>query len=378
LDPATPPTSITRLKLTGTGVETDYLYVRGRVADTGENIAVYATPTVAGAQSPAFAFDIPPSLSTSDRIVASDLSRVYVGTTSGLSVIAAGPWLSYDASALEVPVQVSDSASTFTVTLTSDVATDAVYFAEDEPYEATEGQGDSDTMLSPDTATTVEIDVSSLSLTMGVHRLFLYAEDAETGTLGWTSIRVKVPPPAPDFSLDFGDERLYLHFGVPDDGVTGYEVVISTETFATGDDFDLTSRFKVTVDATGEVFTYPSSKDPDGEWPLNLAYDADDPYWSRELDGSLTYELCPLDNDKTYYVAVRAISGSSSGNWSDVLSGTPEETCGSFCLADDAGGSCACSQPGRPVPAKSGWRFYALGLFIPAGWLRWCRRQVRA
>ena len=144
-----------------------------------------------------------------------------------------------------------------------------------------------------------------------------------------------------------------------------------------------------TVDLDGDSTVDASYPDTYGDdWPISLDYsieeatDGDDDdtvaqsQWSEDADGNLVYPLYPLQNAVTYFVAIRARSSGGVSGWTAVLSGTPEETCGAACLADEAGGFCSVLPPSVANQGDR-WRFPGLAVLVPLAWMTIRRRRIK-
>jgi hypothetical protein len=378
-----------RLVVDGTGSAVDVLYLRSSVGlelfNSASVLNTPQNPTRIGVAETSVDY------ASTDRVYGTALGQVVLGSSGGLSVLSAGPWLSLG-EGLEQPVTVTETVSTFTVSLSSDIDVSSVWYDTASPYNSSASGNPSLSALTAGTASTVTLDTSLLSgLSDGVNTVFIYATDAD-GNLGWTSLRINlIPTPSPveNFELRYGNERLYLVFDAPssDDGVTDYEILLSTEAFTPPEDTTSlpTGWSAGTPGFTVSSVTYPN--DDDGEWPMSLDYASfsSDSETSTETDSDtavlwsqdgtqLIYILYPLENGTEYFVSIRARSESVLGGWSEVLSATPAETCDASCLAENAGGFCSLvPDAGLPVRGRGNFPWWAV-LVPMAGLLR--RRRL--
>lgn len=371
----TAPTSIARVETNS--IDGDYLYMNGAIAGGGD-FAAYAVADIAKADlEPAPDINIATELSgTTVMAAAGELGQIFVGGSTGLTVLSAGPVFSL--SSLSAPLVVTDDSSTVSLTLTSDeTVTDGWYDLEEPSSSSVTGPFELGETLTAGVAVELELDLASLTLETGLNTVFLYGQD-EDGNTGWTTVRVNyVNPPAvlENFEVRFGDEKLYLYFDAPDDEtIDGYEILIAKSEFEAPDSESLPEGWDVSppsfTTTTTEVATsYPGSSG----WPMALEATTETDVWS-EADGVLTYQLGPLDNGAEYFVTIRATASGVGGEWTTVLSGTPEETCGAACISEDLGGFCSIA-PAHTQPRGTSSPLLILGTVVGAR-LLWRRRQT--
>lgn len=349
-----------------TGPSETYLMVRGNT--TTGNLAAFQVDSILSnpaTVSPETTSPGTVSTPTSNDILVTDpYGRVFLGSSATLTELNSGPTLTVNDS-LSEPIVVTTSDGVFELTLGFDepVANlERVWFDIESP-------GKSSTSSTPElelSETSQELDTSNLTdgLSEGLNTLYIYAQDVD-GNLGWLALKVNlVEPPASleNVELLFGDGKLFISFTDPaDDAVTGYEILIGAPSDVADGSFTVDSSASLPTGWTSSSpnFTvsdvaYPGT---DG-WPLALEATTDTTVWS-ETDGKLVYNLSPLNNDTTYYVAIRAISSGVGGAWSAVLSQMPEETCGAVCVADDAGGFCSLASV-RPDAQGQAWPMWLL------------------
>lgn len=160
----------------------------------------------------------------------------------------------------------------------------------------------------------------------GGNRVSVFVTD-DAGAEGHAGVVLAVdnPPARPGIdSIGFGEERLELVVGgISDEDLDKYLVYVSDAAFETADwptggppDFDVGDALALPI----EVAAAP------GEDPAVSVY--------------------PLQNDVTYYVAVRAIDANGGESpMSDVRSATPSKTWSAAELAGEDGGFCGVADP---------------------------------
>lgn len=372
----TVPTSMARVETNS--IDGDYIYMNGAIAGGGD-FAAYAVADIAKADlEPAPDINIATELSgTTVMAAAGELGQIFVGGSSGLTVLSAGPVFSL--SSLSAPLVVTDDSSTVSLTLTSDeTVTDGWYDLEEPSSSSVTGPFELGETLTAGIAVDLELDLASLTLETGLNTVFLYGQDAD-GNTGWTTVRVNyVNPPATleNFEVLFGDGKLYLKFDAPDDEtIDGYEILLSQQEFTAPDSELLPEEW---YDEDGNYlppsFTVGTTSYPGSSgWPLELEATTETDVWS-EVDGQLTYELSPLTNGTTYYVTIRGTASGVGGEWATVLSGMPEETCGAACISEDLGGFCSIA-PAHTQPRGTSSPLLIMGMMVGAR-LLWRRRQT--
>lgn len=204
--------------------------------------------------------------------------------------------------------------------------------------------------LAEDTSETIELVIDE-EWAEGENDIFILGEAIEDGLIGhgWLGVDVDNPPSVPTLtaaSVSAGESRLELSFqGIDDADLAYYELYIST------DEFD------------------PADWETGGP-SLGVAPAVNPKIISALPEETVEYEIGPLENGTTYYMAVRAFdTGGKESPMSNVVSGTPEQTYGAAELAGETGGSSCSTSPTTGVLG-------ALGL-LGAGLLR-RRRGVQA
>lgn len=240
------------------------------------------------------------------------------GTEAGtLAVITANPWVSDLLASPDVAALGDEISVTFLVDV------DADYVISVEGIEVASGSGVAgqqvtaavvvgDTWVEGDNV--IEVSVVDGQLNEG-HAT--------------TSVNVDNPPSIPLLmasSVGFADEGLILNFdGIDDEDLSHYVIYVSQTSFEP-------SAFK----SGGPVY--------DGNTALEAPITIE-----AEPSTAVTYEITPLENYVTYYVAVRAHdSGGLEGEMSSVISGTPMPTFSASELAGEQGG---CANAGGPSGA---------------------------
>ncbi len=160
---------------------------------------------------------------------------------------------------------------------------------------------------------------------------------------GWLGVDVDNPPAVPSLSaasVTVGESRLVLTFeGITDVDLAYYELYISTGSFEASD--------------------WPTGG-PDLGAPPAVAPKRIDAFPEERV----AYEIGPLDNGTTYYMAVRAFdAGGKESLMSNVVSGTPEETFGAAELAGEPGGSTCTTASSTSTGAIGALALLALGAF---------------
>jgi MYXO-CTERM domain-containing protein len=220
------------------------------------------------------------------------------------------------------------------------------------PIEGVEGQATHGAEI-------VEI-LTGEDLEAGVHRLWIYCEDAD-GDLGRTSFSYEYSGlAAPSgFALDPGDGDVVVSW-THDGSSTGYRLRFSDSSFAASEDptfcnadNSFCSPYELSVDGAG---------DDDDDDSSSASDDDDSAGDSLAAGETLSVTIGGLVNGTRHYFALVAIdSVGSEGPSTDVLYATPNVLGGAAALAGDIGG-CACnssSPTGAPLPV-----FLLLGLFL--------------
>lgn len=169
--------------------------------------------------------------------------------------------------------------------------------------------------------------VSADGLEEGANRLWVYVSGGGTTGRGAGIVTVDNPPPAAEFTLGTGDERLSISIPASDVAdLKKYVVYVTTTPFSADD--------------------YPSGgPDFDGDTSLKAPKNV-----NATPGEATTTKLKPLANGTTYYVAIRAFdAGGKEGPMSDVQSASPEETYSAAELAGEPKYFC-----GLPLMA-AGW-----------------------
>lgn len=261
------------------------------------------------------------------EIVADPASTDTVWVAGGDGTVRAvtdRPWVSALAAD---PTSLAEGES-FTVTFTVD--SDCDYdLRVDSGISSSAGTSLSSGTATADTEVSVELSADDLT-SEGDNRLVLFVTvDGSTG-VDSTVVTLDTPPEAvTGFTLEPGDARLAVTWtSSAETDIATYRVYVSEEAFSKDDD-DLPSL---------------SLTDEDGnavDYPLELT--AGEP--SSEHSTSIT----GLTNDATYWVAIQAIDDSSNeGPLSDVLSASPEQTCGLVECYGDPGCTCATTSASPP------------------------------
>ncbi len=269
------------------------------------------------------------------------------GINGNLHVSLAAPWMMQGASS--VRQDPDPSASGDTVTLTFQWDEDVVW----SMYRGGTHKEPGDLLTTGEALKESAVDVDLViddDWEEGENDIFILGEaktDSSRIGHGWLGVNVDNPPGAPVLkasNVAKGESRLVLTFdGIDDADLAYYELYISTESFSAND-----------WETSGPDLDQPPARDP-----IQItAYPGD----------RVSYEIGPLDNGTTYYMAVRAFdTGGKESPMSNVVSGTPEQTYGAAELAGETGGS-SCSTGST---AASG----SLALLLLAG-LRRRRKAV--
>jgi len=264
-----------------------------------------------------------------------DEDTVYVaGGDGSVRVVTERPWVtSIEAAPTSVA---SDEEFTVTFSLDSDAAWDLRIGSginDDAGTSLQTGTAEADEEI------TVTLNASDLT-TEGSNRIALFATNS--GATGVDSVTVTLDTP-PDtvtnFTLEPGDARLVLNWtSSAEEDIASYRIFLSDAPF-TNDEADL-PEFTVETD------------DGDVNYPIEVP--------AGEPSSGSSTELANLDNEVTYWVALRPIDeADNEGPLSAILSGTPEQTCG--LIECHGGGGCSCAQT-QASPSLFAFALMALGL----------------
>ncbi len=381
------PVAMTRLTVAGDGSSADYLYVRAGFDDG--NLGVFTTPTTPGDKTPLLTLETEDPSESADLLVSSSLARVYLGTSQGLSVLSAGPWLDVTLTE-DQPVLMTEGQTLLTFTVTTDESVASCFdLSIDEPFAggACEDNlgGAMPTASSPVVLT--DVDLATV-VSPGLNQIFVYGKD-EDGNLGWTSFRVYYVsrPDKLEVTLVFGDQKLHLYIPRPDnEAIDDVQLLLkegATESEAMFSLPDAGETLPAEFDTSSPVIVVedPPYEYPEGGWPMSIGYvDNGDPGWTEVSSSQLEYTLYPLNNDRWYCLSVRAMAGSIEGDeWSDVACAKIQETQGAssaavapgFCLYSPT--TCALAEP--PSPARRGAPWGAI--ILPAVWIALRKRRQR-
>ena len=282
---------------------------------------------------------------------------------------SAGTWLeSFDLASTGAPVEIAaDPASTDTVWVAggdgtvraitdrpwvTSVAADPTAVGEGEEFTVTfEVDSDCDYDLRVDsgisasagtslasgaaTAATPEtVTLSSTDLTSeGENRLVLFATASGATGVDSAVVTLDTPPEAiSGFTAESGDGRLLLNWTSTDEeDIATFRIYLSDVAFAK-DDAELPTL--QLVDENGDTIDYP----------LDVA--------AGEASSAHSTSVTGLTNSSTYWVAIQAIDAAmNTGPLSDVLSASPEQTCGLVECYGDPG--CSCSASPTPAPTSA-------------------------
>jgi len=264
------------------------------------------------------------------------------GVAGNLHIVTANPWMYVGASdATVVGGGVASTGSEVELSFTWDEEVEWTLFRGGNRFEAGETLTSSDDPLPADTEVTVVVEVDD-TWDEGDNSLYVYGESTRTGTplivYGHLSVEVDNPPKPPTLrnsDVAFGNGRLTLSFeGIDDADLDYYDLWVTSEPFEEGDY------------ATGG---------PEHVGPTRLSTPI---RINAAPSESVSVDITPLENDVTYYMAVRAYdTGGKEGPMSAVVTGVPKETFGAAELAGDPGGTpCATTAGG----AVGGWALLAV------------------
>lgn len=276
-------------------------------------------------------------------IVAGGDGYAYGASDLGVVVLTANPWLDAVTATPDTATAGTEVSLSFTVRESVDWA---VYVGGDRT-----GSGDRISEGTAAAGETVGVSVTVDSgWSEGRNPVYVVATDAD-GNEGHGAAYVTVdnPPDAVDMDtalIEFGEEQLFLSFdGVSAEDLDHYDVYLAAEPF---------DRAEWPVGVSG------GPAGPDG---------LDTPVRAEGSPGErVRVTLAPLENERTYYVAVRAVdAGGLEGPMSDVIEGVPHETFSASERAGDEGGP-ACATGAGPASV----------LLALAGLLAARRRRVAA
>ena len=170
--------------------------------------------------------------------------------------------------------------------------------------------------------TSVGLDGGDLTAE-GSNRLYVFVTGTSGTGVDSTQVTLDQPPgPIDGLAVLPGDSRLVVDWTAGDESdLDHFTVYLSDQPFA-ADDAVLPSFVTDSVDGT---ISYPLS------------------VTAGEVGAGHSIEITGLSNSSTYYVAVRAVdAGGLLGPVSEVVSATPEATCGAAeCAGDNYGCSCS-------------------------------------
>jgi len=202
-------------------------------------------------------------------------------------------------------------------------------------------------VLLADETTSLSLSADDL-IVEGANRLFVFVTGEAGTAVDSTSVTLDEPPgPVSEFVVSPGDSRLVLEWTSGGETDLDHFVVYLSDQPFSAEDPSLPSFSLDTAD--GPV-----------SYPLSVA--------AGLAGAGHSFEASGLDNGSAYYVAVEAVDvGGLVGPTSEVLSGTPEATCGAAeCAGDESGCSCSggssLAGPVRPTWWLAGLAFVALVL----------------
>lgn len=269
------------------------------------------------------------------------------GIGGNLHIVTSNPWM-YPARSSATIVGDKTVAATgdeVEVTFEWDEDVDWTLFRGGNRFEAGDTLTAGSETLPADTSFTVTVTVDD-SWDEGDNGLYVWGEGDRTGQdlVGYGRVTIPVdnppkPPTLTDANVTFGNGALTLAFdGISDADLSHYLLYV-TQTPFDGADF-----------ATGGP-TYDGATDL--KTPIRL---------TGEPGARVTVTIEPLENDVTYYMAVRAYDdGGKEGVMSAVVSGVPQETFSASDLAGDPGGSPCATAPGTAFGGLALGGLMALG-----------------
>lgn len=174
----------------------------------------------------------------------------------------------------------------------------------------------------------------------GVNQLRFVVTDSDDSTVGHDAVLIDVDSPPGAVSLNqsdvaFGDRKLVLTIpALSTSDLASFEVYVSMSEFSESDWNDC-----------GESAC--GGPDWDGSTSLSTPVSV-----SATPGEAVEVTLSPLENDRTHYLAVRAIDeGGLEGSMSNVVTGTPTETFSASELAGEEGGFDCATVSGRAAAA---------------------------
>lgn len=256
------------------------------------------------------------------------------GTTSDgeLWVFTEAPWV--EISALDPESAVTGDQVSLTFSSDTDGSYDVLFGAEDDSSGSSLASGDlvADEEITVSFSVTDEYDEGLNPIRVVVTASGLKGHDVAELDVDNPPSKVKLGQSA----AGFGDSHISLTFsGVDDEDLDHYEIYVTTTEFSRED---------------------WSSGGPDFDGSDNLTTPIE---VSAEPGADVEYEISPLTNGTTYYMAVRAVdAGGLEGPMSNVVSATPQET---FSVSELAGEEGGCSTAGgRAAPLGLGLVLAAL------------------
>ncbi|MEQ1504329.1 MAG: MYXO-CTERM sorting domain-containing protein [Myxococcota bacterium] len=326
----------------------------GWIAVTGTQVKVWEMDETGAIPSIEPYFEGPPNADNPIQDMVTDDGYLFGGGIAGnLHIVTARPWVYPNLTTVN-PSAVA-GGDTVTITFQVDEDVDWVLNLGGDRH------GDGGTRLDSGTAiaeTTVSVDVvASDAFAEGDNALYIVAtNDRDLTGHALVSVNVDNPPDPPsltDGNLDFADEALILGFdGISDADLDHYSVYVSTTPFTPSD-----------WETGGPAYDGATSL----KTPITLA---------STPGAHVTKRIQPLENEVTYYVAVRAWDqGGKEGPMSAVIQGIPHRTYSASESVGDPGGSACATGPSSSGSAGS-W-LGALGVgALAAGRRR--RRSGRA
>ena len=231
------------------------------------------------------------------------------------------PWVT----ALATDVASLGAGEEFTVTFTVDVDCD-YDLRIDSGLSAAAGTSLDTGTATADTEVSVTLKADDLT-SEGDNRLVLFATDAGAVGVDSTVVTLDTPPEAiSDLALESGDGRILLTWTSTDEvDIATYRIYVSDTVFTKDDDELPTLSL---VDEEGN----------DVDYPLDIS--------AGEASTAHSTSITGLANASTYWVAIQAIDDAgNTGPLSDVLSASPEQTCGLVECYGDPGCTCSTVEP---------------------------------
>jgi len=257
------------------------------------------------------------------------------GVAGNMHIVTANPWM-YPAKASAALVDgaaVGATGDEVELRFTWDEDVDWSLYRGGNRFEAGDLLTTSSEVLPAETEAVVSVTIDD-TWDEGDNGLYVYGESTRTGSplIGYGRVEISVdnppkPPTLDESSVSFANGALFLGFdGISDADLSHYELYVTVTPFDGAD-----------YPTGGPAF--------DGDTalvtPIRLDFGP-----SERVD----YEVEPLENDVTYYMAVRAFdTGGKEGVMSAVVSGVPKETFSASDLAGDPGGTPCSTRPGAAL-----------------------------